>query len=167
MYVREMAADALRWLIENRLLPPYREAGRFTESFHGDTSLNLSRGQQTLVHYAALEGPLYQSDTSWRQAMLTVDAFVAQRNTRGRPDWRPLSQIEFVAEAEPRLILDALESAFRRAHLPVADRSDLKGEILFAADDVCAVADLPEPYGKWFQHKDRRARWDETKTLRL
>ena len=167
MHVRELAADALRWLIDNRLLPAYRESGRFAESFHGDPTLNLARGQQVLVHYAALEGPLYQSDADWRRAMLAIDAFVSQRRARARSDWQPLAQTSLVTDAEPKIVLDALESAFRKVRLAVADRSDLKAEIVLAAEDACTLVELPEPYGKWFQHRERRARWDETRTLRL
>jgi len=61
----------------------------------------------------------------------------------------------------PGEVLTLVESAFSALSFQILDRNEAAGFALFRAEDSCLTKDLPEPYGKWFQTRERRPRWDE------
>lgn len=167
MSLSELVRDTMAWAVRARLLPRYRETGPFVERHSGDPALALLRGQQMLVHFAQLDGDLYADGRSWQSAVRMIEAFITARDGRRKPPWSPLLQTDIVAAAEPRIVLDALESAFRRGRLSISDRRDMTGDIVASIEGSSSISDLPEPLGKWYQHKERRARWEEVVSLRL
>lgn len=164
MRVRDWCKESLRWLAVEGVLGRYEESGRFVAPL--EERFSLSREQRLLVHYASLQGPLYKDRQQWRKAMALVESCVASPEGRRRV-WRPEEVLAVPANVAPAEAHKQLESAFRRLGFDLLDRNEVASLATFGMTEQCTVMDLPEPYGKWHQHQNRRARWEEPVTLEL
>ena len=165
MLIHDIAKASLDWLAEADLLPRHRESGTFTPRVSGSQSFVVGEPQQVLMHYAQLAGPLYSNLTAWGQARRVVAGFIA--DTRESPSWTPQSPFITGNRLLPSEVLDQATSALAGLGLSLIDRNNHRGSALFRAEETCRILDLPEPYGKWFQHRDSKPCWADTQVLRL
>ncbi len=165
MLLRTVTKSSLDWLVGAGLLPAYREGGAFVPAVSGVQSFALGEPQQMLMHYAPLDGRLYADLDAWRRATRVVAAFIA--DIRAAPPWTPQKPFLVFEPLRPSDALDQAHSALTRVGLALVDRNDRNGTALFRAEETCRVLDLPEPYGKWFQHREHKPCWGEPRPLRL
>ena len=168
MRVQDLCKAAIDWLVEAGVLDVYEESGKFVEPLGGKGKFALDRDQRLLTHYAVCSGSLYTDERRWRRAYQMIHMFtaagLAQRNRRTWKLASPFGPLEAIPPAEA---LVQLQSAFVRAGFQMTDQNDATGSAVFRTEDTGRVIDLPEPYGKWFQHRERRPRWDEPLDLAI
>lgn len=170
MRVRDCCKLTVDWLTEAGALESYQESGRFAASLGGKGAFALDRDQQLLTHYAVCDGVLYEYEKQWRRAYQTIHQFKAEGLAeglarRGPSAWKLPSVFGPFDGVSPPEALSLLLSAFARSGFQLTDQNDTAGSAVFRNEDSCLVMDLPEPYGKWLQHRERRPRWEETLAL--
>lgn len=157
---RDLCRASLDWLIDAGVLKPFDETGRFVAPLDGAKG-SLNAGQRLLAHYTPLTGPLYRDDGQWKRAQQLVAMFEAQvASARGRRLWRVPAPFGAIGGVSPAEFLTHVQSAMSAAGFSISSRTDAAGSLSFVCQDTCLVLDLPEPYGKWFQHREGRSRWE-------
>jgi len=153
---RELCRASLEWLIDAGVLKPFDESGKFVAPVNTAPG-TLDAAQKLMEHYAACTGPLYRDEDQWRRAYRMIAMFESQASGPAKP-WRvePFPGIRRVPPAE---ILTHIQAGMSAAGFSQTSRTDASGTLSFLLQDACLVSDLPEPYGKWLQHREGRARW--------
>ena len=164
--MREHCRSALALAVEERNLKPYAESGPYAAP-RGRDRYALDERAGILVHYADCRGPLYRDDANWKRAYDLVRSF-----TRGADDafeypWTVDGLGGLFTGIGPAALLDAAETTMLALGFERTARSDAASVAYFALHDSCRATDLPEPYGKWQQHKRQVPRWDQNVSLEL
>jgi hypothetical protein len=160
--VKSLCGDAMGKLTRAGALPDFMRTGRFAPDVIQERR-TVSPRQQMILHYADLRGPLYADRSAWRLAWALIDSYTPGSVDRGDSrfvlpspwaDW-PV-QYEALRQVLPQV-----------AH--AVGFTSLGGRRImeFVANEECLMEDLPEPYGKWYQHVEKRPRWGERIKLRF
>ena len=161
--LRYLCSAGLIRLIKSGIFPDYENTGPFRPSAY-QTKGGPKERELMILHYADLRGPLYQDRVQWKRAQSLLHGFT-----------QPGSGITKLSMPK---VWGTIPASFdsAKASLPSAfqvvgfDRADVDpgGRFwLFRAGGGTRTENLPEPYGKWYQHVDQRARWGQTIKLRL
>jgi hypothetical protein len=113
--------------------------------------------QMVNVHHGRLDGPLYQNEDEWRFVYRLVKSFTRA----GVNDAACIFDKAFGQIAAPLdHVMDELPVAFARQDFAMQGSVSPNGRrALFRASESSRVDALPEPYGKWLQHRKREPRW--------
>src|SRR5579871_519423 len=71
-----ICCETVALLVRRSVIPAYHDSGPFIEPSIGRSL--IPKGMRQLAHYAALDGPLYQSRSDWRFVYELVRSFIAK-----------------------------------------------------------------------------------------
>jgi hypothetical protein len=161
--LRRLCFNGLTRFIGSGIFPRYCETGRFDPSkYRGKRG--FQERDLIVLHYAELRGPLYRDTTQWQRVQSFVHGFTApgQGITQlTMPDpWGTIA-------ADFATMKSVLPGAFQVLGMNCASSDPGGRHWLFRAEGGTRMEGLPEPYGKWYQHKMKRPRWGQNTKLHL
>jgi hypothetical protein len=162
---RDLCHDTVNFFIRHGLLASFERSGRY----HAPAVARplIPPAQAVLAHYAACEGPLYADAAQWQFAHDLVAGFTrrGRRTVASAVTLRQLfGPLRGVAVDD---LLAQLAYVFEGCGFRTRGSSTVARAARFASEDRCAVSDLPEPYGKWLQHRLGQPRWEEEVDLEV
>jgi hypothetical protein len=164
MTTLELCRSTLAAMIRQKWLPTFKVSGRFRPQ--GRDRPGVPKDLAKLLWYARLEGALYQDALCWRVAYRAVDSF-----RQHRPEVLHSEMIEdevFGVLAAPlQDVQRFLVTAFSALDFRCMASDPATQTAWFSSQHSCTVEDLPEPYGKWVQIKQKSPKWEQPSQLSL
>ena len=166
MRVRDIVRRSFEQLVAAGTLPPYGRQGRYVPPPPRHNA-PWRPEQLEILHHGAAAGTLYADPAAWESAVAFIRSFTA---AAARPDVMPWSIDSFCGsfgEVPADDLLHHLTAGLSGCGLHAIGTNTIARTAHFEATDTATVGALPEPYGKWFQIRERRPRWKEPVALRL
>ena len=116
------------------------------------------------IHYNELLGPLYGDPTEWQFVYQLVQSFT---KCRDEETWLHLPELFGRIPLHVGDFLAQLPSVFARYGFECVDRNEVAQSVMFRSTDACEVKRLPEPFGKWLQHRLHELAWDRIEELEV
>lgn len=150
-----VCSQTLDFLIKHGLVAAFERSGPYRPTETSSRPL-LNRDQMMLAHYASLKGPLYRDAKQWEFAYCFVKSFTKA----GRHDGSWVFEDAFGPIDAPLTdVADILSGSFARLDFHSLDKAPSGREFLFRTSESATTERLPEPYGKWLQHRKHEPRW--------
>jgi hypothetical protein len=161
--LKPACSTGLKQLIRAGIFPDFKETGRYQPSPH-HMRRDFREREMHILHYADLRGPLYRNAFQWRRVQIVVHGFTQEGLGITR---LTLPNVWGTIPASFETMKAALPGAFAATGLERTDSDPGGRHWSFRVDGGEPMESLPEPYGKWFQHRQQRPRWGESIRLRL
>jgi hypothetical protein len=152
------------FLVKHGLFRTFERDGPYTPP-HTLSQPLFNKDQMTVMHHANLRGPLYADASGWQLAYRLVKSFCRSGAHDG---FCRFDDALGKVEAPLDHVMGELPGAFARLGFNLAGPAFPDGrKALFRATEGSRTDDLPEPYGKWLQHKKLDARWGKPVELEV
>jgi hypothetical protein len=161
---RDLCNASLDYAIDAGLLGGYQHSGRYRPQPQSRNVHRVDQDIKLLAHYARCDGELYREPLQWQQGYRMVKGFV-DGGSFGHRWWNVPDSFGRFAGIDPALLIELLGTALLRIGFEAVDQHPASFTALFASHDECSVASLPEPYGKWLQHREHQPRWRQQSRL--
>jgi hypothetical protein len=160
--VIRLCSQGLKALIRAGVFPEYAETGRFKPDPNRRRA-GFNDDQLIILHYADLRGPLYADPEQWR----LVKAFVQGFTQSGAGITKlVMPRLWGTMDADFLAVGNSLPGAFQALDFQAQPEPGGR-HFSFSLGGGTRMEGLPEPYGKWFQHRDKSPRWGQSVRLRL
>lgn len=147
------------------LLPSFQRSGKFNRPRHRSPILDAETWE--LAHYAHRCGPLYHDESSWRLARDLVESFMPRGISKGRFIVDLPNAFGVLKGVKAGWLSKNLQLLFEQCGFTSGPAGSGGLDFAFRARSSTGISELPEPYGKWLQLRERAPRWRDKAELEV